>query len=203
MHSVVSVLSQCIWRWLSFDTTLCRHLLAFHQIEYAWGRSFRIVVRIKLPILDLSARLYCVRSLTVWPHSVTAGQGWRMHYTYNQPTRHVVPMLLYCWASVKDDGPIIKQHWGDVLCFLEYIYNPPQYTVNTNGLFKICYFQKGIGNRKGYFRKTIEIFGKVKSQKLDTMLSMYSIYYLLLESESDWCYILTLNHQKHLVSKRL
>ena len=32
----------------------------------------------------------------------------------NQQTRDVDPMLFYCWASVVDGGPALKQHWVNV-----------------------------------------------------------------------------------------
>ena len=34
----------------------------------------------------------------------------------SQQTRYVESMLFYCWASVADNGPTLKQHWLKVLC---------------------------------------------------------------------------------------
>ena len=31
-----------------------------------------------------------------------------------QQTRHVQPMLFYCWANVEDGGPTLKQHWFNI-----------------------------------------------------------------------------------------
>ena len=36
----------------------------------------------------------------------------------SQQTRDVEPMLFYCWASVRDAGLTLKQHWFDVSCLL-------------------------------------------------------------------------------------
>ena len=30
----------------------------------------------------------------------------------------IAPMLMECWASVEDGGPIFRQHWGNVSCLL-------------------------------------------------------------------------------------
>ena len=37
------------------------------------------------------------------------------------------PMLFYYWASVTDGGPILKQHWVNLLCVLE-VSNMPRTT---------------------------------------------------------------------------
>ena len=29
---------------------------------------------------------------------------------------HVVPVLFYCWTSIVDDGPTLKQLWVNLLC---------------------------------------------------------------------------------------
>ena len=34
-----------------------------------------------------------------------------------QQTRHIKPMLFYCWPTVFDAGPTSKQHWINVSCF--------------------------------------------------------------------------------------
>ena len=33
-------------------------------------------------------------------------------------TRHVDPMLDYCWPSVVDGGPTLVEHWVNKLCFM-------------------------------------------------------------------------------------
>ena len=35
-----------------------------------------------------------------------------------QQIRYVEPMLFYCWASVADNRPTLKQHWLNVSCLL-------------------------------------------------------------------------------------
>ena len=37
-------------------------------------------------------------------------------------TRYWDPMLFYRWPSVRDPGPTVKQHWVDVLCFMESLF---------------------------------------------------------------------------------
>ena len=39
----------------------------------------------------------------------------------SQQTRHVNPMLVECWASVLDVGPILQQHWVDISCLLGHL----------------------------------------------------------------------------------
>ena len=41
-------------------------------------------------------------------------------FQYGTPhrTRHVDPMLAYCWQSVYDAGPTLRQHWINVPCLL-------------------------------------------------------------------------------------
>ena len=36
--------------------------------------------------------------------------------TSSQQTRYVDPMLFYCWSSVADAGPALKQHWINISC---------------------------------------------------------------------------------------
>ena len=35
-----------------------------------------------------------------------------------QQTRDIDPILIQCWASVEDDGPVLIQEWVDVFCTL-------------------------------------------------------------------------------------
>ena len=37
-------------------------------------------------------------------------------FDITRQTRYVHPMLIQCWASVADGGPILNQHWVNVLC---------------------------------------------------------------------------------------
>ena len=37
---------------------------------------------------------------------------------YSQQTRGILQMLFQCWASVKDSGLTLKQHWVNVSCLL-------------------------------------------------------------------------------------
>ena len=45
---------------------------------------------------------------------------------HSQQTRDVLPMLVYCWASVVDDGPTLNQHWLNVSCLLGIARIPPK-----------------------------------------------------------------------------
>ena len=50
-----------------------------------------------------------------------------------QQTRYVEPMSFYCWASVADNGPTLKQHWLNVSCLLGHNIN-----IITHDIF--CFF---------------------------------------------------------------
>ena len=51
---------------------------------------------------------------------------------------NVVSMLFYCWPSVVDDGPTLKQHWLNGSCLLGYKGSPymPRMYVKLRGLVK-------------------------------------------------------------------
>ena len=40
------------------------------------------------------------------------------HHPHTQQTQGVEPMLIYCWPTVYDGGPTLKQHWFNALRFL-------------------------------------------------------------------------------------
>ena len=50
----------------------------------------------------------------VYPVKQVRGRPWHGQQT-TQPTRDIETKLFYCWASVTDGGPTIKQHWVNVL----------------------------------------------------------------------------------------
>ena len=37
---------------------------------------------------------------------------------FSRQTRNVDPMLIYCWASIADDGSILNLHWVEKSCLL-------------------------------------------------------------------------------------
>ena len=41
----------------------------------------------------------------------------------SQQTREIHPILVYCWSTVCDAGPILHQHWVSIWCSLAWRYD--------------------------------------------------------------------------------
>ena len=62
-----------------------------------------------------------------WLFSVQTDQHVANNSMSFHQTRDVEPVLVWCWASVVDGGPIINQHWLNVSCLLGFhLYWPLQ-----------------------------------------------------------------------------
>ena len=79
-------------------------------------RSCQVSARMRticpIPIIERTPR----RAITTQVTTHTT------HYKYqgqhSQLTRDIQPVLAQCWASVKNGGPTLSQHWLNVLCLL-------------------------------------------------------------------------------------
>ena len=96
-----------------------------------WSRPrttcFAIYIGQQAPTITSDWRLVAgiIRRVTL-----NAGIMWAQHYynfklTYRvwwdlraQQTRDYEPVLFYCWSTVCDAGPTLKQHWLNISCLL-------------------------------------------------------------------------------------